>query len=118
MKISSIIILTAYIIFLSACYKDKGNYDYNDINEIKISGLAASYPYVLGTTLHIEPNIQMSQKDLDPSAEYYWVLYKDESTVIDTIGRSAVLDVRMTVEAATYLLWLRVVDKASGVTYK
>src|SRR5687767_328341 len=99
----SIIILTAYITFLSACYKDKGNYDYNDINEIKISGLAASYPYVLGSVLHIEPNIQMSQKDLDPSSvEYYWVLYKGETIIIDTIGRSAVLDARMNVKTDEY----------------
>ncbi|WP_165760308.1 PKD-like family lipoprotein [Niastella populi] len=119
MKRFSIIILTAYITFLSACYKDKGNYDYRDINEIKISGLAAGYAYVLGTTLHIDPAIQMSQKDLDTAAAaYYWILYKDESTIIDTIGRSAVLDTRIVVEPAVYTLWLRVVDKATGVTYK
>lgn len=119
MKRSLVIILTAYITFLCACSKDKGNYDYRDINEIKISGLASSYSYVLGTVLHIEPGIQMSQKDTDPSAvEYYWVLYKDESTILDTIGRAAVLDARITMAPATYLLWLRIVDKASGVTYK
>jgi hypothetical protein len=119
MKRFSIIILTAYITFLSACYKDKGNYNYNDINEIKISGLAASYSYVLGNVLHIEPNIQMSQKDVDPSGvEYYWILYWRESNVIDTIGRSAVLDARMNVKTDDYTLLLRIVDKASGVAYK
>src|SRR5690348_13015296 len=114
MKRSLITILTAYITFLFACSKDKGNYDYHDINEIKISGLATSYAYVLGTVLHIEPGIKMSQKDLDPSAaEYYWVLYKDETTILDTIGRSAVLDARIVLPTATYILRLSIVDKAS-----
>jgi hypothetical protein len=108
MKRFIIIILTAYITFLSACYKDKGNYDYHDINEIKISGLATSYTYVLGTTLHIEPTIQMSEKDLDPSRfEYYWILYFGETNIVDTVGRSAVLDTRMNVKPADYILWLR-----------
>jgi hypothetical protein len=119
MKRLSIIILTACVTFLSACYKDKGNYDYHDINEIKISGLAASYAYVLGTTLHIEPTIQMSQKDVDPSGlDYYWILTKGETNIIDTIGRSPVLDARMNVKTDEYMIWLRVVDKATGVTYK
>jgi hypothetical protein len=119
MKRSIIIILTATIAFLSACYKDKGNYDYNDINEVKISGLAASYSYVLGTTLHIEPKIQMSLAGTDTSAvSYYWILTKGESTIIDTIGRSAVLDSRINIRTDEYGLWLRVVDKATGVAYK
>lgn len=117
MKRSIIIILTAFVTFLAACYKDKGNYDYQDINEVKISGLAASYTYVLGTTLHIDPKIQMSQAEDTSAVNCYWILTSNE-TPLDTIGRSAVLDARMNVKTADYGLILRVVDKASGVAYK
>jgi hypothetical protein len=117
MKRSIIIILTAFVTFLAACYKDKGNYDYHDINDVKISGLAASYTYVLGTSLHIEPKIQMSQTDDTLAVNYYWILTTGD-TPLDTIGTSAVLDARMNVKTADYGLVLRVVDKASGVAYK
>jgi len=117
MKRSIIIILTATITFLSACYKDKGNYDYNEINDVQITGMAASYSYVLGTTLHIEPKIQMKTNDTS-TVNYYWILTKGESTIIDTIGRSAVLDTRVNVKADDYMLWLRIIDKTSGVAYK
>ncbi|MCS3800618.1 PKD-like family lipoprotein [Niastella sp. OAS944] len=118
MKRSFIIILTAYIPFLSACYKDKGNYDYHDINDVQISGIAASYTYVLGTDLHIAPNIQTKVNDIS-SVNCYWILTKGESTIIDTLGRSPVLDTRINVRAADdYRLWLRVIDKASGVAFK
>lgn len=118
MKRSFIIILTAYITFLSACYKDKGNYDYHDINDVQITGIAASYTYVLGTDLHIEPKIQNKTNDTSAN-NYYWILTRGESTIIDTIGRSPVLDTRINVRAADdYMLWLRVIDKASGVAFK
>lgn len=116
MKRSIIIILTALVTFLAACYKDKGNYDYHDINDIQISGLAASYTYVLGTTLHIEPKIQTKISDTS-AVGCYWILTQKDNP-IDTIGRSAVLDVRMNVKADEYGLLLRIVDKASGVAYK
>src|ERR1051325_3413947 len=98
MKKISLIILTAYMSFLLACFKDKGNYDYKNINEIKINGLATNYPVVLGVgVLHIEPAIQMSETDADPARfNYYWILYR-ESTVIDTLGREAVLNAKINV---------------------
>lgn len=116
MKRSIIIILTAVVTFLAACYKDKGNYAYQDINDVKISGLAASYTYVLGTNLHIEPKIETKVNDTS-SVNCYWILTTGDNP-IDTIGRSAVLDARMNVRTADYGLVLRVVDKVSGVATK
>jgi hypothetical protein len=45
-------------------------------------------------------------------------LYYGETAIVDTVGRAAVLDTRMNVKAADYILWLRVVDKETGITYK
>jgi hypothetical protein len=119
MKKINIIILTAFITFLSACYKDKGNYDYNDINEIKITGLAPSYSAVLGVdVLHIEPNIQMTEEITDPDRlSYYWILYRG-TTPIDTLATQPVLDARIYVNPDSYNLYLRIVDNETGVAWK
>ncbi|THU38356.1 hypothetical protein FAM09_16915 [Niastella caeni] len=118
MKKISITILTAFI-FLSACYKDKGNYDYKDINEIKITGLKENYPVVLGVdVLHIEPNIQMTEEITDPDRlSYYWILYRGFNPV-DTLGRQPVLDARINVNPDVYTLYLRIIDNATGIAWK
>jgi hypothetical protein len=119
MKRFSITILTACIIFLSACNKDKGNYDYKDINEIKISGIASGYSTVLGVdVLHIEPKLQMTETEADPARfKYYWILYRG-TTIIDTLSTTPILDYKVNVSPDNYVLYLRVVDSKTGVTWK
>ena len=119
MKKITIIILTAFITFGLACFKDKGNYDYKNINEIKIAGMAASYSVVLGVdVLHIAPKIQMTEVDTDPGRfNYYWILYNN-TTVVDTLGTGPVLDARVNVSPDTYVLYLRIIDNATGVAWK
>lgn len=115
MKRFSIIIL----IFLCSCYKDTGNYDYKNINEVTITGMAANYSGILALdVLHIEPTIKMTEANIDPArCSYYWILYKG-TTVIDTLGRAAILDYRINVSPDVYNLYLRVVDNATGVAWK
>lgn len=119
MKRFSIIILTAFITFLSSCYKDTGNYDYIKINEVIITGMVANYSGILALdTLHIEPTIKMTENNIDPArCSYYWILYRG-TTVIDTLGRSAILDYRINVSPDVYNLYLRVVDNVTGVAWK
>ncbi len=119
MKKFSIIAFTAFAGFLSACYKDKGNYDYKEINEITISGLASSYSVIYNKdVLHIEPNIKMSETITDPSRlSYYWILVKG-TTRLDTLGTSPVLDYPVDITPDTYVLTLRIVDNETGVAWK
>lgn len=58
---------TIYIVFLFlfcicfSCVKDKGNYNYQEINEITISGIEARYDATQNyTRLTIEPIIEMT----------------------------------------------------------
>ena len=44
-----IISLIAIVMLLQSCYKDEGNYDYRDINEITISGIPSTYETSDGT---------------------------------------------------------------------
>lgn len=119
MKKLSIIAFTAFASFLSACYKDKGNYNYKEINEITISGLATSYSAIYNRdVLHIEPTIKMSETITDPSRlSYYWILVKG-TTRLDTLGTSPVLDYPVDITPDTYVLTLRIVDNETGVAWK
>ena len=40
-----------------SCYKDKGNYDYHDINELTITGINSYYQLRQGDVLKISPTI-------------------------------------------------------------
>jgi hypothetical protein len=104
---------------MSACNKDKGNYDYKSINEIKISGMAATYSAILDEdVLHIEPKIEMTGEVTDPSRfSYYWILYRS-STIIDTLGTAPILDYKVIVSPDSYVLFLRIIDKETGVAWK
>jgi PKD domain-containing protein len=119
MKRFSIIILTTFITFLCACYKDTGNYDYVAINEVTITGMAANYSAILAMdVLHIEPKIQLTDQTADPSRfSYYWILYKS-TTVIDTLGQAPILDYKVNVSPDNYVLYLRIIDRETGVAWK
>ncbi|QEH41555.1 PKD-like family lipoprotein [Chitinophaga sp. XS-30] len=119
MKRSIIIILAAYITLLSACYKDTGNYDYKEINEVRITGMASSYAATFALdVLHIEPQIETTQEMTDPSRlSYYWILYKG-TTAVDTLGHSPVLDYPVNVSPDNYTLFLRIVDNVTGIAWK
>ncbi|WP_439183868.1 PKD-like family lipoprotein [Carboxylicivirga taeanensis] len=51
-----------YIVFVSvslltSCYKDEGNYDYREINELSLEGIELSYDIDLDDTLKITPQL-------------------------------------------------------------
>lgn len=119
MKQYSLIICIAFVTCLSACYKDTGNYDYKDINEITISGMATSYSAVLAVdTLRIAPNIKMTETISDPTRlAYYWILYKG-TTALDTIGTEAKLAWPVQISPDSYIIYLRIIDKQTGVAWK
>lgn len=119
MKRFSITLLAAVITFLSACYKDTGNYDYVAINEITITGMEANYSAIFALdVLHIEPTIKMTEQTADPSRfSYYWILYRG-TTAVDTPGRSPILDYRINASPDTYTLFLRIVDRETGVAWR
>lgn len=114
-----IIILIVFVISLSACSRDLGNYDYHPINEIEIAGLNKTYAVVTDVdVLHIEPSITMTETVADPARiAYYWIVYKG-TTVIDTIGREAILHYPVKLLPDSYNLFLRIVDKATTVAWK
>lgn len=110
------ILSAIFVAILSAgCANDKGSYDYHDINEVTISGVAGSYSVMTEVSvLHIEPTITCTMGDPD-DLEYEWraTIDYNGSTLL---GTERVLDYPVTLEPRDYSLYLRVKDPKTEVT--
>ncbi len=80
MKIKNIIFLGVLLILvlLPSCYKDEGNYDYVDVEELEIdtTGMNANdqnyFNVYVGDTLVITPNLDFGDSD---NLTYEWLLF-------------------------------------------
>ena len=111
---------------LSSCYDDKGNYDYEEINRVEISGINENQPYTkiaFVDTLRLEPTIQST---LDPKNEYEyeWKLipagidFKDVEEGEDFIvSKENKLEMPITLKAGRYDGYYIVKDKNTGVDW-
>lgn len=112
----TLVLLSLFCSF--SCKKDDGNYDYQDINELKISGVNTTYTLLRDIdTLRIKPNILASLDESDPSRyQYRWIL-RSGSIFTDTIGRERNLDYPVHLEPVPHDLYYRVLDKKTGVVW-
>lgn len=82
-------IIVLFALFSVACYDDQGNYDYNEINEIKISGIVDNKWYekiALVDTLVLDPEVKPSSPGFDTTTlSYIWkVIPADKSVEEET----------------------------------
>ena len=118
-NIRSLFILMVFSFAFSACYKDKGNYEYTPVNELSFSNFDTENGYKtnFGELLTISPQIKGT---LDPDGSkngytYEWSIQIDgKDSVIST---EKILNVRLEVPPGLYTLKLIVKDTASGVQY-
>lgn len=63
------------VVFLTACYDDKGNYDYKDIDEIKISFDGDGYySKTFGEVLELKPTFNIDLSQTPDRYSYLWKL--------------------------------------------
>jgi hypothetical protein len=107
------------VVALQACYKDKGNYSYNDVNAITISTSASSYNVLVPDSLRIDVTIQQTQPHPDGLA-FQWVLYPTGQAPLTrrTIGTTQNLRAAITEDPGSYVLDLFVKDKKTGVEFQ
>lgn len=110
------------ILALSSCYKDKGNYDYVDINVVAINGIDSSYTVDYGSIFSLKPDLSFTKDDgKDTSAySYLWLASaagNGLTSQLDTLAMSRDLEERITLPSGKYDIFYRVRDKNTGVTY-
>jgi len=106
------------ILIIGSCSKDLGNYDYHDINELKILSVNSEYLMRTGIdTLRIKPVINATMDEADTGRyRYRWVL-KTGSLTSDTLSRTKDLVYPVKLTPVPYDLFFRVLDKKTGVTW-
>lgn len=73
MKIKLIILISAFIsLFVTSCYKDLGNYEYAEINEITIEGIEPEYTIDVDKVIEIKPNLVATQYSDTTKFTFQW----------------------------------------------
>ena len=96
----------------TACYKDKGNYDYTPISDIVIEDIADRYTLVLplDETLEITPRIITSYPDNE--LEYEWIRIRNSEW--DTISRARNLSYPIGESQGTSTILYRIKNRVNG----
>lgn len=105
-------------LFLGACAKDLGSYEYHDINDLRITGINSSYTARRGVdTLRIKPTLTATMDEGDTTRyRHLWIVRL--GTKLDTIGRSKNLEYPVNLEPVAYKLFYRIRDKQTGVEWQ
>lgn len=106
-----------YILFLSVlcltgCYEDKGNYDYNPIPPIELSGLEPEYTvYAMVDVLDIVP--QFAGKE---DCDCLWTLFLagNPQAEVDTLSTEPDLHHKVVESSGTYTLVLTITNRKTG----
>lgn len=100
---------------VTACYKDKGNYDYNDINQVGITVPGDTVMVKQFDTLKVSPAI--SESASGGGLTYQWYYFNMQQGVRYDISTDK--DVRAVIGAAAgdYPLYLKVTDGKTGVSF-
>lgn len=96
---------------LAACYEDKGNYDYSDLNGITIDLGNTQFTAAEGETISITPVLTFAIDSNETNLSYEWSL--DGRVISTERDLSWVVDTTSTNSRCYY----RVHDAASGITY-
>ena len=85
----SIIYIGLLLLTLTSCQEDKGNYTYRNINEISVTGIAATKTVTQFSILGMSPVINQTMPVSADDLEYLWYVDRgNESGLLGTIGRS------------------------------
>lgn len=128
LSFKNIIAATVAVFALSACYDDKGNYDYSEIPEISIEGIPENITAIQKVdTIKFKPVIKSSTEGVidekNPNYEFGCSILTQSGVFPDNtrkhdINPEGQKDIAYCPKEnqGTYLLWYTVKDKRTGVT--
>ena len=114
-----VVVLVATL-FLASCYKDIGNYDYTELNQITFSGIAENYTIDVGMPLTIKPVMNQTIPGFEDDYEYVWLDVGNGSRTWDTIYRERYIDnavLSRLAANATHKMIYQVIDTVRGLKY-
>lgn len=117
MKTKNISLLFTLLLLMSACYEDKGNYDYQPGEKITVTGIDTSYSKKLfEENLVITPVVTSTDKQGEMECSWSWydteILPLKENKICDTQE----LDLKVPGKISRYKLIFRATNKRSGYT--
>lgn len=120
------IFLLAVLLCTTGCYKDLGNYDYRDVNEVGIAGIESQYTILSLDTLRINPVLTFTQDAKGDTAdyEYEWIAILDEGDRVfpdvkrTEVARTRNLNYKVVLKPnAGFTMSYRVKDKQTGIQW-
>lgn len=113
MKIHTLFTAIFLLFIVTSCYKDKGNYDYKEMNDIEVSvKVEDEYgTYALGDIVTSTPELTFALGQENTNLEYEW------SFAGKVISHTRNLEWVADTIASSKALQLAVLDKSTGVTY-
>lgn len=114
-----ILIIFAATLMGGACMKDKGNYTYQSINRITITGIDSTYLVNYGTRLKITPKLAFTEDQQGDTANYSYEWIKERTLGFlprpKTLATSRELDMDIQLDFGSYYMIYRVTDKRTNV---
>lgn len=117
MKIHIYITILLSGLVLAGCYEDKGNYDYQDAEDLApviLSTFEENYDLITLDQLVLEPEMQGDADNYD----YLWYAYPSQLATepIDTLGYEKNLDYNMVLAPGNYTLIFKATDMTNGAS--
>lgn len=114
-----------FSLIINGCYEDKGNYDYTQLDEVKVdtTGLNIQTSYVLDRydSLRINPNVYFNGKPVETDSPdipltYMWTMYSaivsaNSDYTVDTLSYTKDLNKPITRAAGQYYVLLTITNK-------
>ena len=113
---------------MSSCYSDLGNYDYHDLDEVRIetegTDIQAEYAIQRFDTLELSPDVyfngQRVVNDSDAPLTYQWTIFSavtgvGVSNVVDTLGHERCLKAPIIRTGGNYYVQLVVTNQNDGI---
>ena len=128
MKLFKLFLIPLTLLAATACYEDKGNYDYHELETVAIdttnTGIQSEYAIMRFDTLHLEPRIYFEGRqvteDNPAPLDYLWSIYSaatgvGSSTLIDTLGTERLLNNAIGRSGGNYYVQLTVTNRNDGI---
>ncbi len=111
---------------LASCARDKGNYDYRQINEVTIAGLPTGEQFILRSqAVNVIPDLESSLAGDESDYTYEWTYVKENRVIGSSFPMTGVFATTRNLEnfhyplpADTYTIYYTVTDHGTGIKWQ